>query len=47
VKECCWNCDHYDGYQGKPGKCRQFDMDIPNDQRDKVQECFDQRVVPF
>lgn len=47
VKTNCWNCIHYEGYEGMPGKCSQFEIDIPNDQRGKDQECFEMRLYPF
>ncbi len=47
VRENCWNCTHYDGFEGMPGKCLLHDCDIPNDERGKKQECFEQRIMPF
>lgn len=43
----CWNCDHYEGFEGTPGKCRLHGVAIPNDERSKEQDCHVTRVVPF
>lgn len=47
VKTNCWNCLHYDGYEGQPGTCLLHGVAIPNDQRGKDQDCWECRTVPF
>jgi len=47
VKENCWNCEQYDGFEGHPGKCLLHDAAIPNSERNKSQDCFVQRIIPF
>ncbi len=47
VKEHCWSCQEYYGFEGSPGKCLLHDADIPNDERDKTQKCWVQLVTPF
>ena len=47
VRENCWNCEHYKGFEGTPGTCLLHDMPIPNDERGKDQPCFVQMIIPF
>jgi hypothetical protein len=47
IKECCWNCEQYNGFEGSPGRCLLHNSPIPNDHRGKAQECFQIRVIPF